>query len=166
MAWWWNRPRILLVCKANLCRSTMAEALLKAKLHQRGMARAYRVDSAGTQVGIRGRKPDARTVKVLTKKGVSVAGIKSRGITSKDFLRCDYILAMDQEVYTELEQRSPANAVARLAKVLDYSQVDTGGDVPDPYFGNGAGFEVVADRLEVGLDGFIDSVLQPRRDCV
>ncbi len=144
----------------------MAEAMLKAMLKQRGLAGDYRVDSAGTQVTVTGRKPDARTLNVLGERGIGAKGIKSRGINTGDFLQCDYILAMDGDILTELEQRLPPESATRLVKIMDYASTDTGLDVPDPYFGNEAGFEVVANMLEKALQGFVDGVLQPNRQGI
>lgn len=124
-------------------------------LRERGLDRYYWVDSAGTEVGVKGRRPDARAIKVLKQRRVNMGRIRSRPIKCRDFLHCDHILAMDNEVYEKLCSQCPPEALVRVERVGEYLKETGCVDVPDPYFGSEAGFREVMNLLEPALARFV-----------
>ena len=127
---------VLMVCRQNICRSPMAEGLLKQHLKQSGMERLVKVDSAGTHGDMQGSRADDRACKVALNFGVNIGRNKSRKIKPRDFLKFDYILVMDQSNYQDLLQQCPLECVEKLALVMSFSYKDLGTDIPDPYYGN------------------------------
>ncbi|NIB43157.1 low molecular weight phosphotyrosine protein phosphatase [Pseudomaricurvus alkylphenolicus] len=141
------KPSILFVCRANICRSPMAEGIARQWLKERNLHRKWVVDSAGTHAGGR-EKTDARAQRVCIEKGVNLKRLRSRPITEKDFEKFDMILAMDAEVLEDLRKAAPDGALEKLA-MLSNEAVDEGKPgVPDPYFGSVQGFYRVYDILQ------------------
>lgn len=144
MIWPFRKPdvTVLMVCTANVCRSTAAEALLRHHLQQRGMGRSIAVRSAGTDVGAPGRRPDPRVVSILEEMGVKASGIRARQITEKILSQVDHILVMERNHLDAINERFP-DAQERI-RLLDAQ----GGDIPDPYFGNKAGVRVAVEHID------------------
>ena len=158
-----------MVCMGNLCRSPMAEGVLRAKLDRAGLSGQVAVDSAGTHGFQRGTLPDPRAVAQAAQRGYRLEGLKSRSVVAADFSRFDLLLAMDRANLATLRSRCPPDAAGRLALLLPYAaQLPDGpalapavDEVPDPYFGNAAGFEHALDLIEPACDGLL-LVLQRR----
>jgi protein-tyrosine phosphatase len=139
---------ILLVCTANLCRSPMAEAVLKAQ----GLFE--RVQSAGTRTGPRGEPVDPRAARVLLQRGYELGKKwRSRRVAVTDIERFDLVLAMDQDNLRDLRLLCPASQHDKLHLFLDCVPGHIGREVPDPYFGSMQGFEHVLNLLELGAKG-------------
>ena len=159
--WPWKREGIgiLMVCRANICRSPMAEAILRHKLELRGMAGRIQVASAGTHVAAGGAPPDPRVLAVLEKSGISLKPRRSRSIRSTDFEQQRFILAMDEENLAHLQKICPQSLQEKLHLVTSFSDPLPPEGIPDPYFGNPAGFERVRDLLDLALEGFLETAL-------
>mgnify|MGYP002817689618 CR=1 FL=1 len=143
--------RVLFVCLGNICRSPMADALLRHKLSEKGLAGAFEVDSCGTGAWHRGEPPDPRTQDTLRAHGVPVVG-RARQVSADDFERFDAILAMDRSNLAKLKRMAPQEHAHKIALALEPT---TGGEVPDPYYGDGDGFERVYRLLDDALDRWI-----------
>ena len=89
--------RILMVCHGNICRSTMAEYVMRDMVAKRGLEDVVRVDSAATSREALGCTPHRGTRKVLRKHGIPCGEHRSRQMTSADYGRYDLICGMDQE---------------------------------------------------------------------
>ena len=150
-----QRIGILVVCRANVCRSPMAQALLEQRASEAGIARSLRIRSAGTHAGRGGQKPDPRVLRTLAAHGVSVGRIRSRQVETKDFAAHDYLLALDDAIERHLAERSPAELQQRIHPLLRFAPELVETEVPDPYFGNQAGFERVFGLLDAGVSGFL-----------
>jgi len=134
--------RILMVCLGNICRSPLAEGILKAKVD----ADFIYVDSAGTSAFHRGELPDSRSIKVGKKYNIDITDQRSRQFIAADFEIFDTIYVMDN---------SNKNNVLALAKntedrnkvklILNENNPNQDLDVPDPYYNNG--FESVYQML-------------------
>lgn len=155
------RPRpsasVLLVCAANLCRSPMAEQVLRTQAQRGGLA--LHVESAGTHAGTRAEAPDARALEALRQRGYAArAGARSRAVSAQDFERFDLLLAMDGEVLAAMLQLAPAESAHKARRFLDYAPGLEGQDVPDPYWGDRQGFEQVLDLCEAACAGLLKSM--------
>ena len=155
-----KKTSVLMVCRQNICRSPMAEGLLIHSLKQAGLEKRFKVDSAGTHGDMQGSRADERACKVALNYGVDIGRNKSRKIKPRDFLKFDYILVMDQSNYQDLLQQCPLECVEKLALVMSFACKDLGPNVPDPYYGNIAGFEKVFDVLNAAVGGFVDHLIK------
>jgi len=150
---------VLFVCMGNICRSPSAEGVARKLLTDRGLAKRIRFDSAGTHAYHVGEAPDERAIAAARQRGIDISGIKARKVSTDDFHRCDYILAMDADNLHQLQILQPPDSRAELALMLRYSDIDPDGVVPDPYYGGGSGFERVLDLLEEARTGLLDHLL-------
>jgi protein-tyrosine phosphatase len=150
-----TRMRVLMVCMGNICRSPMAEAVLRTKLERAGLTPLVAVDSAGTHGFHKGSRPDPRAVALAARRGYSLEGLKSRPVLAGDFERFDLLLAMDRENLDTLRDRCPPPAHDRLQLLLTFAPSVPVDEVPDPYFGSEAGFEHALDLIEPACDGLL-----------
>lgn len=149
------RLRVLMVCMGNLCRSPMAEAVLRAKLQRAGLGEAVVVDSAGTHGFHKGSRPDPRAVAQAARRGYVLDGLKSRPVVADDFMRFDLLLAMDRDNLDALRERCPPAEHGRLRLLMPFAPAAPVDEVPDPYYGSVAGFDIVLDMLEPACDGLL-----------
>ncbi len=149
--------RILMVCMGNICRSPMAEEVTRVALARAGLAGDVVVDSAGTHGYHAGEPPDERARQVAAKRGYDLSRLRARKVVDEDFQRFDLLLAMDRDNLASLERRGPADAIERVRLFLDFAGGETL-EVPDPYYGNLAGFERVLDLCEAGADGLVRAI--------
>jgi len=139
---------VLVVCTGNICRSPTGEGVLRRLAAERGLADRIRVASAGTHDYHVGDPPDPRTVKHASKRGYDLAAQRAAQVTKEDFDTFDYILAMDRGHLRILRRMQPPGARAQLGLFLDASGKWKGEDVPDPYYGGAADFDLVLDMVE------------------
>jgi protein-tyrosine phosphatase len=165
---------VLFVCAANLCRSPMAEQVLRAYAARSdaGSARGLRlhVASAGVRVGRSAEPPDARALDALRRRGYALRKTsRSRALTTADFDRFDLLLAMDGDVHATMLELAPLNRAHKLKRLLDLAPGLQGQDVPDPYWGDLHGFEQVLDLCEAAAPGVMaaaKSCLESKRDAL
>lgn len=159
------RLQVLLVCMGNICRSPMAEGVLRAKLQRAGLGGQVAVDSAGTHGFHKGTAADPRAVAQAALRGYRLTGITSRPVVDADFSHFDLVLAMDRSNLATLRERCPVAEQHRLQLLLPFAAEATGQmlaagaeDVPDPYYGSVAGFEQVLDLIEPACDGLVQDI--------
>lgn len=127
-----------MVCLGNICRSPLAEGILKYKLGD-----GYFVDSAGTINYHEGNKPDERSIKTAIKNGIDISSQKSRPITKQDLEEFDVIFCMDKNNYKDVLKLANDSQKHKVRLILDKSL-----EVPDPYFGGIDGFDQVYKMLD------------------
>jgi protein-tyrosine phosphatase len=145
---------ILFVCTANICRSPMAEGVLRSMLAARGLdADAVRVESAGTHDYHAGEPPFAMAIAAAKRRGYDIAGQLARNIGPADFDRFDHILAMDRRNLAHLLAICPTRCKSKVELLLEYGTEHHGSEVEDPYGGPAKGYELALDRIEDGCRG-------------
>lgn len=150
---------VLLVCHANICRSPMAEGILKHLVAERGLSKSIRVDSAGTHAGLFSSRPDLRAQRICQAQGIDIKKIKSRKLKAADFKRSDHILVMDQRNLDSVMEKCPEEFVHKVSLLLTHSLQPELREVPDPYYGSEKGFEYVFELIKPALIQFLDGHL-------
>jgi protein-tyrosine phosphatase len=137
--------KILMVCLGNICRSPLAEGILKSKLN----TDFYIVDSAGTSAYHIGELPDHRSIAIAKKNGIDISNQRARKFIANDFNEFDLIYAMDIENYHNICSLS-TNKSNLLKVKLILNEINPLKDlsVPDPYYGGDYGFENVYEMLD------------------
>ena len=115
------RVSVLMVCTANICRSPLAHGLLAHSITERGLGKYILVDSAGTQVGMKGQRPDPRAQAVAQQAGVDISRLKARKLEARDIERFHYLLAMDAEHLQTLKEMCPEEQQHKLALIMDFA---------------------------------------------
>ncbi|MGO4328324.1 low molecular weight protein-tyrosine-phosphatase [Cupriavidus sp. 2TAF22] len=146
---------ILMCCMGNICRSPTAEGVLRAKLQAAGMAAQVELDSAGTHGYHIGRAPDARAQRHALARGYDLSAQRARQAVAADFARFDLVLAMDWDNLQALSAICPPASRDRLLLLMSFATRHDADEVPDPYYGEGDGFERVLDYVEDACDGVI-----------
>ena len=147
-----------MVCTANICRSPIAQGLLRHLLDLKGLNGLITVDSAGTHIFQKGLSPDVRAQQVAEQYGIDLSGLRSRNIRLQDFSTYDSILAMDKDNYRILQEICPEEHRHKISLVMDFAPQSAETEVPDPYFSNIAGFERVFSMLEVAINGVVEHI--------
>jgi protein-tyrosine phosphatase len=151
---------ILTVCTANICRSPMAEGLLREELRLLGLEKKVRVVSAGTHVTRTGQSADARARRVCAREGIDLRKARTRPVVDDDFKRFAYILAMDQKNLDWLHSSCPPAYRGRISLLGSWAVGGSIGDIPDPYFGSPSGFEEVLSKLHQCVEGFLADFIE------
>lgn len=151
---------MLFVCMGNICRSPMAEGLLRHRLTKSGLDDRLRIDSAGIGGWHAGSAPDPRAIRVCAEYGIDIGGQRARTVRTDDYTGFDLILCVDHDTLHTVDLLQPAGASAQIALLLDWAGVTAGvgllnAEVPDPYQGSIEDFRRVY-RL---LDGATDELL-------
>lgn len=151
---------VLLVCLGNICRSPMAEEVLRQKAQQAGFN--LLVDSCGTGHWHEGEQADERSRRAAKKRGYDIDHLRARQIKASDLAEFDLILAMDKSNLADLnniKNKLNTQEKTNLAEVALFSQHDTqyqNQKVPDPYYGDMQDFEHALDLIESMADSWIN----------
>lgn len=133
--------KILMVCLGNICRSPLAEGILRSKLSEE-----FFIDSAGTGDWHVGKSPDKRSVSIAKKYGIDISTQRARQFNPKDFDEFDLIFVMDESNYEDVISLAKTEIHRSKVKLIlgDFKNKN----VPDPYYGGDEGFENVYQMLD------------------
>ena len=144
--------RIVFVCTGNICRSPLAEGIVRSHLAREGLA--VTVDSAGTERYHLGEPPDPRAIAVARERGVDIAGLRARQVCAADLEDSDLVLVADRSHLAAIERRLPPGR-AQVSLLLEWCGIERGGEVPDPYYGGPRDFEQVYELLDCASEGLL-----------
>ncbi|MBP1885628.1 low molecular weight protein-tyrosine-phosphatase [Sinorhizobium mexicanum] len=141
--------RILFVCLGNICRSPLAEGVMRDLAHKAGHGRAILVDSAGIGAWHVGAPPDQRSISVAKAHGIDIAALRGRQVSTADFAAFDLILGMDMSTVRDLSALAPPAMTGKVHLFMRYA-TGQAGDVPDPYYEAAEVFETLYQMLDAG----------------
>ena len=150
--------KVLFVCTGNICRSPTAEGVFRALVAAEGLADRIQTDSAGTHGYHVGEPPDRRSAAAAGKRGIDLTDLRARKVRLSDFGEFDLVLAMDRGHAEILRRQCPPEQAGRVRLFLDFAPALGIQDVPDPYYGEGDGFERVLDMVEAGARGVLEHI--------
>ena len=146
--------RILMVCLGNICRSPIAEGVLKHKARQNRLD--WIVESAGTESYHIGSAPHKYSQKVCRTKGGDISAQRARQFTSADFAKYDKIYAMADDVYDEIRRIGGRDAdMTKVDFFLNELMAGSNASVPDPWYGEEDGYLPVYEMIEKACDAII-----------
>jgi len=148
--------RILMVCLGNICRSPLAEGILRSKTFLKDVE----IDSAGTASYHVGNRPDKRSIAVAAKNDIDLSSLKGRQFGVSDFDNFDLIYAMDNSNYQNIIALARNDEDKQKVKlILNEIFPDENLDVPDPYTGGMHGFETVYKMLDQACDIIAEKIV-------
>ncbi|WP_236976421.1 low molecular weight protein-tyrosine-phosphatase [Membranihabitans maritimus] len=147
--------KILMICLGNICRSPLAEGILRDKINRNNLE--WEVDSAGTSGWHNGELPDSRSINVALENGIDITGQRSRKIRSIDIDNFDLLLVMDEKNKQDVLKYCQ-NEIERKKVIKIMSFTGQQSDVPDPYFGE-FGFENVFNMLDEACEYIIKNYM-------
>jgi protein-tyrosine phosphatase len=149
--------KILMVCLGNICRSPMADGLLRKKVKDNGLS--VFVDSAGTANYHVGAKPDERMRSTAKKFGIDLEELRARQFSVTDFDAFDLIYAMDKSNYSNILSLA-RNERDKQKVFLILNELHPGKDleVPDPYYGGEMGFIEVYKMLDEATEIILNKI--------
>lgn len=160
---------IITVCLGNICRSPIAESVLRHHLSKAGLEAHVTVRSAGTGGWHVGDDADPRARRVLRDNGYALAH-SAQQFNAAWFEQADLVVAMDHRNYVDLDRLRRKPSPARLAMFRSFDPVltslDPGDpqlDVPDPYYGGDDGFVDVLRMIERASQGLVRQLQDERR---
>jgi len=140
-----------MVCLGNICRSPLAEGILRSKLPE-----DFFVDSAGTGNWHVGQSPDKRSISIARKYGLDISRQRARQFSTKDFDEFDLIFVMDKTNYENVLSMAESDEHrSKVRLILSELKEHENCNVPDPYFGGDEGFENVYRLLDEATNEFI-----------
>ncbi len=141
-----------MVCLGNICRSPLAEGILKAKVD----VDKVQVDSAGTGGWHEGELPDSRSIDIARKHGLDITDQRGKKFSAYDFETYDYIFVMDNSNYRDVIRMAKNDSEKQKVQlILDEIFPGENVDVPDPYYGGGHGFENVYQLLDQACEKIV-----------
>lgn len=149
--------KILMVCLGNICRSPIAEGILRDKAEKADLD--ILIDSAGTSNYHIGDHPDKRTILNAKRHQIDISHLCTRQFTVADFDKFDYIFAMDSSNYADIISLARNDQDRyKVELILNRVYPNSNMSVPDPYFGGEQGFENVYILLDKACDVIIESL--------
>ena len=124
-----------MVCLGNICRSPMAEGILKNMVKKHDLN--WEVDSAGTGDWHIGEPPHIDSINEAKKNGLDLTDQRARQLSSEDFHYFDLILVMDDQNLANAGRIAPEGTAHKLRKLLSFHPDESLHNLPDPYFEGG-----------------------------
>jgi len=143
-----------MVCLGNICRSPLAEGILKTKISERGLD--WKVDSSGTGSWHIGELPDRRSIAVARKYGIDITDQRARQFHPNDLSEFDLILAMDSSNYQNIVRHATSKEQeGKVELIMNFRTPGMNENVPDPYWDDN-GFENVYHMLNEACDEILE----------
>jgi protein-tyrosine phosphatase len=152
--------KILMVCLGNICRSPIAEGILRRKAEKANLD--IHIDSAGTSNYHIGDHPDKRTISNAKQHQIDISKLCARQFIVNDFDEFDFIFTMDSSNYSDvISLARNDHDKHKVELILNRVYPNSNMSVPDPYFGGEQGFENVFILLDKACDVIVESLKRP-----
>lgn len=149
--------KILMVCLGNICRSPMAEGIMRSKIEECNISAT--VDSCGTADYHVGDSPDRRAQQTLRNHDTDISNLKGRQFSVEDFDDFDLIFPMDEDNYDKIialaRNKADENKVEMIMNKLHPRENIP---VPDPYYGGQQGFEDTYKMLDLACENILQDL--------
>ena len=147
--------KVLFICHGNICRSPMAEFVLKAMVKEKGIEKNFVINSSATSYEEIGNSVHRGTRKKLEEMGIHCGDHRAIRLTKEDYNYYDYIIAMDSNNLKNIDRIIGSDTDNKVYLLLDFTS-RKGQSIADPWYtGN---FDVTYDDIEEGCVGFLDRV--------
>ncbi|WP_461816038.1 low molecular weight protein-tyrosine-phosphatase [Faecalimonas sp.] len=148
--------KVLFICHGNICRSTMAEYVMKDLVEKSNLAEEFYIDSAATSREEIGNPVHHGTQQKLKEKGIFCGDHRARQVTKKEYEEYDYILGMDSWNMKNMMKIFGNDADNKIHKLLDFSSSPR--DIADPWYtGN---FEITYNDVSEGCQELLNYILE------
>ncbi len=144
--------KILFVCHGNICRSPMAEFIMKYLVDQRGLSTDFHIASAATSTEEIGSCVHHGTAAILDRLGIDYSEKRARQMTKKDYQDYDMLIGMDEWNMRNMNRIAGGDPEGKLHLLLDFT--DRPGDVADPWYTRN--FEVTYRDVMDGCEGLLN----------
>lgn len=156
------QTKLLFVCMGNICRSPAAEIIMKHIVNKNGLSEKFVIDSCGIIDYHVGEQTDKRMREQAKKRGYFIDHLAKQFQPENDFDHYDYILVMDNENLSDINDLDRKKAHHdKVCKITDYASNGEFDCVPDPYYGDLNGFDLVIDVLEDSCEGLFNHLNNP-----
>lgn len=146
-----------MVCLGNICRSPLAEGILRDKAMNEGIT--VIVDSCGTSGYHIGEHPDPRSVENAKVNGIDISDLVARKFRIEDFDEFDKIYVMDSSNYSDVIALTKSDKdKEKVDLILNMAFPKSNKNVPDPYFGGEQGFQKVYQLLDEACEKIIEEL--------
>ena len=150
--------KILMVCLGNICRSPLAEGIMRQKIKERKLS--WDVGSAGTGAYHVGELPDPRSIEVARINNIDITNQSARQFHKDDLFEFDAILVMDAMNYQDvMSMATTAEQEEKVELIMNYASPGRNEQVPDPYYGE-RGFDHVFEMLDEACEAVIERFLK------
>lgn len=159
-----SRYRVAVVCLGNICRSPIADVVLRQAIERAGLSDRVEVDSSGTGDWHLGHPMDRRAAATLAAAGYDGSAHRAQQFTEDWYEEHDLILTMDESNFRDVSALAPDEETAH-ERVRMFREFDPRGgygdlEVPDPYYGGDDGFAHVLAVVERTADGLADALAE------
>ncbi len=152
--------KILMVCLGNICRSPLAEGIMRRKIKENNLD--WEVDSAGTGYWHIGESPDERSIAVAKKYGIDISDQKARQLRPHDLQDFDMVFVMDSSNYRNVQTFAQSeDEKNKIEFIMNLVKPGYNQNVPDPYY-DSDGFEEVYEMLNRACEKVVEVYRKPK----
>ena len=150
--------KLLFVCIGNICRSPIAEGVMKKLCEVKGFK--WEIDSAGTSGYHQGEAPHVDSIRVCKENGIDISEQKSRPLNRTDFRQFDFIFTLAEDVHKSVLDYKPEHSTAEIILFLDAIHPGENKSVKDPWYGNSSDYEDVYEQIHTCCEAILSRLTE------